>query len=366
MRMITRLTAALALVAIVAFSARAAAPFPSQLAYGGTSGGSANAQTISIPNISTPPIGVPIGFIAGFANTGAMTLGISGTVKNVLKQGGSSLVALSGGELAAGAYRAVIYDGTQYQLQGAIGTLPRSYIAGLSLAFNSTTVIGIGAGQAADSNNAVVITLGAFTKSTSGAWAAGSGANGMGNGLTIVASTWYHVCAAIISGTADAFIDTSVTCANPPASTTAVRRIGSFLTDGSSHIVSFFTEDDSVFWTTGVIDVAVTNLGTTAALYTLSVPTGVKVRPIMRAIEQATSVAVIVTSPDETDQAPNTTTGAAPIYDMWFQGVGTSDFAAPLFVYTNTSGQVRARSAGSSTTFSIFTRGWTESRGRLN
>jgi len=78
--------------------------------------------------------------------------------------------------------------------------IPRSYLAGLILSNDGTspnTVLDISAGQCVDSTNAFVINLAAFTKSTGGSWAAGSGSNGMGTGLTIANSTWYHVFAII-------------------------------------------------------------------------------------------------------------------------------------------------------------------------
>jgi hypothetical protein len=47
--------------------------------WGGLSGGSANAQTLTIPNVTniSDLVGVPIRFVAQFTNTGAMTLTIN-------------------------------------------------------------------------------------------------------------------------------------------------------------------------------------------------------------------------------------------------------------------------------------------------
>jgi hypothetical protein len=86
---------------------------------------------------------------------------------------------------------------------GGVSVL-RSYIAGLTLSNDGGTpssVLDIAAGQAADSGNAVMISIGAFPKSTAGAWTSGTGNNGMGNGLTIANSTWYHVILANNGGT---------------------------------------------------------------------------------------------------------------------------------------------------------------------
>ena len=134
-------------------------------------------------------------------------------------------------------------------------------------------MLDIAVGYAADSTNAVMITGTAFTKSTAGSWAAGSGGNGMGTGLTIAASTWYHVFAIINAAAFDVYFDTSVTAANKPASTTAFRYIGSFRTDGSSHILAFTQYGQKFTWTSQILSL---NTGTAASatLFTVSTPLG--------------------------------------------------------------------------------------------
>lgn len=87
------------------------------------SGGSANAQTIAavVPSTFTPAVGSRVGFIAGASNTAATTLNVAATgVKNILRMTQIGLAPLVGGELVAGQYMEVIYDGTSYQLQGRI------------------------------------------------------------------------------------------------------------------------------------------------------------------------------------------------------------------------------------------------------
>jgi hypothetical protein len=86
---------------------------------GGTSGGSANAQTLAspIPSGFTLTTGKSITFIAGFTNTGATTLNVAATgATNVFKQGGAGPAALSGSELTAGNLYTATFDGTQYQI----------------------------------------------------------------------------------------------------------------------------------------------------------------------------------------------------------------------------------------------------------
>lgn len=86
---------------------------------GGTSGGTANAQTVA----SVTPTGFTLGqksivvFLAGFTNTGAATLAVGATAAtNVFKRSYSGPVALTGGEIKSGNLIVAIYDGTQYEI----------------------------------------------------------------------------------------------------------------------------------------------------------------------------------------------------------------------------------------------------------
>jgi hypothetical protein len=242
----------------------------------------------------------------------------------------------------------------------------RSYLAGLTLANDGVTpnsVLDIAAGACADSTNTVMINLGAFTKSTAGAWVAGSGGNGMGLGLTIAASTWYHVFAIIVAGVPDVYFDTSVTAANLPASTTAFRRLGSFKTDGSSHIIAFSQNGDEFLWTVAQNNANGLTVGN--SLVALTVPTGIKVNALFRANYNDTAgiSEVIFLSPDETDQGPS---GAAASLDLGAVSAGGPTMGGSFNRRTNTSGQIRAHSTGSTGVLSIGTNGWIDTRGRFS
>lgn len=245
----------------------------------------------------------------------------------------------------------------------------RSYLAGLTLSndgVSPTTVIDIAAGQAADSTNAVMITVGAFTKSTGGAWASGSGSNGMGNGLTISASTWYTVCLANNAGTPDYWFDTSVSCANKPTGITDAkfRRVGSFKTDGSSHIIAFKQLGDDFLWTTPVLDVN-TTVGTVQTLETLSVPAGVQVQAnfIAGMTKSSASPIVLFSAPDAT----GSTTANSPTGNLTHIVQATSaDDTKPISLRTNTSSQINAVANTSSVTIQLVTTGWVDRRGRDN
>lgn len=111
------LSAVLMLAAVLlSFSAQAQS-YPDQLIWGGSSGGSANAQTITIPNLTTVPVGVPFRFIPGLANTGSATLKINTTSAiTVKKQTAGGLALLTGGELQPTVQATVLYDGSALQL----------------------------------------------------------------------------------------------------------------------------------------------------------------------------------------------------------------------------------------------------------
>lgn len=76
--------------------------------YAGTSGGSANAQTLNL-SVNAVAAGTAVTFLAGFTNTGATTL--NGTA--VVLPGGS---ALQGGEIVAGAVTQAVHNGTSWIL----------------------------------------------------------------------------------------------------------------------------------------------------------------------------------------------------------------------------------------------------------
>lgn len=111
---------------------------------GGTTGGSANAQTLAAP---TPggyvlTAGNLVACIAGFTNTGPATLNINATgAANVYRKTAAGAVALVGGELVANTVALFLYDGTQYELIDATASLPPSNLLGRLTAanFNITT-----------------------------------------------------------------------------------------------------------------------------------------------------------------------------------------------------------------------------------
>lgn len=89
----------------------------------GTVGGTANAITLT----NTPPISgyankLSLKFKATNTNTGATTVNVDGKgAKNIYKISGTSLVALTGGEIVSGGIYEINYDGTQFLLGAGSG-----------------------------------------------------------------------------------------------------------------------------------------------------------------------------------------------------------------------------------------------------
>ena len=220
-------------------------------------------------------------------NSTVTTIGTSAINWAQFSASGGGVVSLGGmlGVITCGA-------GLICNSQTASIAIPFNYIGGLTLSNDSTTpnsILDIAAGQASDSTNATIINIGAFTKSTAGAWASGSAANGMGNGLTVAINTWYHVCLANNGGTPDVWFDTSATCANRPSgiTDTKYRRIGSFKTGSPANIRKFLQVRNNFSFS----QTTSANFGFASAsgLLALDVPTGIVVQPIVGALLQCSA-----------------------------------------------------------------------------
>lgn len=224
------------------------------------------------------------------------------------------------------------------------------------------SILDVSAGAAADSTATVLMSIAAFTKSTGGAWVAGSGANGMGVGLTIAPTATYHVFLIQNAGAADIYFDTLVTGANAPAGTTALRRIGSIKTDGSSHIRPFSQRLNEFWWQTpGALDLTATVTNANRTLITTDVPAGIIVKWFGNlAINAGVSGAqgVILTDPANADVASNITT--TPLSTLSFNGAATTTTDGIGTSWTDTSGRIGARAQQSTNTIQIQTLGWVD------
>ncbi len=245
----------------------------------------------------------------------------------------------------------------------ALPTFMRGYIAGLNLSNDTgapNTKIDVSSGVCVDDTSAVMMNLGTTVIDCTTV-----GANGLDAG-SLAAATWYHAFAISKAGGAAPALLASTNLGSPtlPSGYTLKRRIGSFRTDGSSHILAFSQNGDEFLWAAAVADVNVANLGTTATLFTLTVPTGVKVNALLRAfaLTAAVGTLVLLTSPDENSVAANSPAGNDSIITQ----VANNYVGGHFNLRTNTSGQIRAVSSTGSTALLVATYGWVDYRGRFN
>jgi len=242
-----------------------------------------------------------------------------------------------------------------------------NFLSGLQLSNDGTnpnTVVDVEAGWAMDAANTLPMVLpSAFTKSISGTFVAGTGNHGLDTG-SVAASTWYHVFLIWGSGIGtDILLSTSATSPTMPSGYTLKRRLGSIRTNSSSQIIAFSQNGDELLWDAIPFDVNVSNLGTTATAFTLSVPTGVKVYAILSvAASVSANFHITIYPPDLTGTITGTTAAQIGV----FNSASTNEFyyGAPQPIRTNTSAQIKAVSDTASTTFQVFTFGWIDRRGR--
>lgn len=278
---------------------------------------------------------------------------------------------------------------------GAGGGVVPNYITGLIIsndAVTSTSLLDISAGTASDSTNAASMTTSAFTKSTGGAWAAGSGSNGMGNGLTIASATQYYVCEANNAGTPDFWFDTSVSCANRPAgiSDTKFRLVNAFHTCQSTSAggtatagicavtstnIAGFTQIPTpggvtTYWQGSNITAyprdasAITVQSASRSLIPLSTPAGLKTTAMFN-LTQDGVCSVGVTSPSEADFAIASSTSSGATTDLPDAIFGATGYGYTYYErITDTSSEIAVRANAACTNhITVFTRGWRWDRG---
>lgn len=249
----------------------------------------------------------------------------------------------------------------------------RGYLDGciMSTAGSSATM-SIGAGAAADSTNAVVMSLSATSKTTA-AWSLGAGVGGLDTG-SIANNTGYHwfVIRRPDTGVVDALFSLSATSPTLPTNYTQFRRIGWAKTNGSAQWTSFRQVGDLFLWDTPVFDVGANNPGTSAVSRTLSVPVGYFVEAIVNAglYNSGSGVAagLLLSSLLQADVAPSETTTP-----LWTSGAltgnatgGARSSHTQQRIMTNSAAAIRSRLSASdaSVTMYLATVGWVDPRGK--
>ena len=130
----------------------------------------------------------------------------------------------------------------QAAINAALATaMPTAFFGGIvkNNATAPNTSLDIAKWSGADSTGAIVFQVPAMTKTTA-AWAAGTGAGGVGPGAAALATNqWFHMYAAIINGQPDYFFDDQLPPTHKPPNTTAWRRIMSFMMSSATAVAPF-------------------------------------------------------------------------------------------------------------------------------
>lgn len=283
----------------------------------------------------------------------------SGSYSITAKTASGTGVAVTQGKVSQ-----IIGDGTNIKSASITAAIQYGYIKGVTLSNNAstpTTTIDVSAGSAADSANLYDLPIAStFSKilQSSGAFATGSGSNGLFTGAR-ANSTWYHVflIRKDSDGTVDVGFDTSITAANKPVGYSNYRRIGSVLTDGSGNIRPFYQAGNMFLFKTPVTDLAAVVTSTTSTSYTISAPPGVKTLAKLFPTLQGNETELYIRDPDAVDLAP-----AIPSnLNFAILSATTSEtMAGEISLMTNTSSQIAVRRGANAATLTVMTHGWTD------
>lgn len=258
-------------------------------------------------------------------------------------------------------------DTTKWQALSNLSVLPAvaPAITGfLPSAITGTTTTGavsVSSGKASDTTNSSYLSGGPYSWSVSN----GNAINGYQGGTTLPAGQTIHffVCSGA-TGTG-VFASTSLTPTLPSGYNTYFRRIFSLNTNGAGALIpGTAIEVDGgallFYLTTQSQDINTSTQSTTRILYSLNVPTGFRVEVKCRAnTDTSGAKQIIFTSGDEVDVAP-TNNGVSPSFDL--TAANATLLTKDLFLTTNTSGQIGARSNAASTAFVSTTRGFKDFR----
>lgn len=235
-------------------------------------------------------------------------------------------------------------------------------IYGLTLSNNGTDAVNdidIAAGRCSQLSDAAPLVLAStLTKRLDAAWAVGSGNGGRDTG-SIADGTWHvWLIKRSDTGVVDALFSTSATSPTMPSNYDIKRRIGSVIrTSGTLNGLTQI-EDHFYYGATDRNDTsAVSN-----TLLTLTVPTGIKVRPILNFSVAATGSANITVTVNNGDLATSNQT----ILQVRDGGTQVKQFRNNTSsIWTNTSGQIRftqSNNTGTPDTSSVYTAGWIDPR----
>jgi hypothetical protein len=239
----------------------------------GTSGGTANAQTMAspIPSGFTLTIGNRICWTPGFTNTATLQINVNGTgLTNVYVPSPTGIVLTQGKEVVIGQYAEAIFDGTEFVL--LTNAIPPTSIKlpsaiGLIIANDAVTPnsqIDIVADQvimtdisASTSVFAAAVSVVINTSAT--------GANGLDTGSR-ANSTWYNIFLISNGSTTAGLASLSATAPTLPSGYIYFMRVGQMRTDSSGNFLRTKQVGNRVQYTL----VASSNTATYPVIYTSS------------------------------------------------------------------------------------------------
>lgn len=352
-------------------------PNAGSVSFGGTSTGTANAQTLSAAQFSFLD-GQIISFVAGITNTGTMTISVGGGAPiPVLKNGSSGPINLVAGDITAGNSYFIQYSAALASFQLLLSVAPSSPagaflsgdLFGLTLSNDGGDIVNnldIATGLAAsDGAIPVLMTLSsALVKKLNVAWLVGTNQGGLDTGT--IANGTYHVFLIQRSdtGVVDVLFSISALAPTMPANYDRKRRIGSILRQGAA-ILPFIQLGDDFQLVTPVQDVASGFPATTQALVAISAPFGIqtvaKLRVELNNVTTIVNSYLLVTSLDESDRVPNAIAGDAT---SAMSAVGGPVFTT-INVRTDKTSVIRFRMGNTTNFIAIATYGWVDNRGRV-
>ncbi|CAB3957272.1 hypothetical protein [Achromobacter ruhlandii] len=306
----------------------------------------ASASLITIPNegsLFDVTGTTTINTLDGSAPGRTVTLRFTGTVTLT---NSASLVLPNGKNLIAYPNETYVFCQVTpgvWQFCGGTFMLPSKFRQGgvITTTTNTATVAAGAWRSSANDTNLVLTSAMTKTLQTSGAWAAGSGNNGLFSGAAAV-STWYHVFVIrnTTTGAVDVGFDTSPTAANIPSGYVAYRRVGAIFNQAGGTIRSFLQDGNLFRNTAPIINLNNNGLGAPNTVV-VSCPTGVRCLANLTAVvaTQATYGTAFVYATDESDRTSDSVASA-------FGGAGFLT-AGHISVLTNTSAQVMMRGTGS-------------------
>lgn len=237
-------------------------------------------------------------------------------------------------------------------------------VEGMTIANNgsdATNDLDIGTGSALADDFSTTITLAAgLTKRLDATFTAGNNGGGLDTG-TKANSTTYHIFA--IKNPTTSAVDVLFSASlspTMPSGFTKKRRIGSIRTTSGGAWQTFAQRNNQFLLVSPAIDINATQ-GTTAALYSVPSPAGIKTEIILSlSAQNGNNNFITVTDPDfNITGIPSVT---APPHPTFGDGLSTTAPGGTERVFTNTSSQVRINAAAASTALKGSLLGWIDDR----